>query len=145
MTAYQMAYAFFILPHGLLAMTITTTFLPKIAHEAASDNMEGFSDKIIQGLKILMLMMIPASVGYMLIGHPLLVTTLHHGAFTIDDATLTSGALIMFAVGLFPFSAYLFMLRGFYALSNTKTPFKLNVVENMINIVLAIPLTKLMI
>ena len=144
MTAYQMAFAFFVLPHGLLAMTITTTFLPKIAHDAAADDMVGFSDKMIQGLKILMLLMIPASVGYMLIGHPLLLTTLHHGAFTLDDAALTSGTLIMFAVGLFPFSAYLFLLRGFYALSNTKTPFQLNVIENLINIVLAVPLAKML-
>jgi len=102
------------------------------------------SDKIVQGLKILMVLMIPASIGYMLVATPLLVTLLNHGSFTVAAAHLTGGTLSMFAVGLFPFSAYLFLMRGYYALSDTKTPFTLNVVENIINIALAIPLVKMM-
>lgn len=144
MTAYQTAFAFFVLPHGLLAMTIITTFMPRIAQDAASAHLMQMSDKMVQGLKILMLLMLPASVGYMLVATPLLVTLLHHGSFTLEAAHLTGGALSMFALGLFPFSAYLFLMRGYYALSDTKTPFKLNVVENMINIVLAVPLVKMM-
>lgn len=143
MTAYQTAYAFFALPHGLLAMTIITTFMPKIAHDAASAHLVDMADKMVQGLKILMLLMIPASLGYMLIATPLLVTLLNHGSFTLEAAHLTGGTLAMFAIGLFPFSAYLFLMRGYYALSDTKTPFKLNVVENAINIALAVPLTKM--
>ncbi len=139
MTAYQTAFAFFVLPHGLLAMTITTTFLPKIAHDAASADMTGFRSKMMQGLELLVLLMLPASVGYMMIAKPLLVALLAHGQFTIAAAHLTGDTLSMFAVGLLPFSVYLFLLRGFYALSDTKTPFKLNVVENIINIVLAVP------
>lgn len=144
MTAYQTAFAFFVLPHGLLAMTITTTFMPKIAADAASHDMNGFAVKMGQGIRMLMLLMIPASVGYMLISKPLLVTLLNHGAFTLDDAHLTGNVLAMFAVGLFAFSIYLFLLRGYYALSDTKTPFKLNAVENIINIALAVPLVKVM-
>lgn len=144
MTAYQTAFAFFVLPHGLLAMTIITTFMPKIAQDAASAHLVDMSDKMVQGLKILMLLMIPASVGYMLVATPLLVTLLNHGSFTLEAAHLTGGTLSMFALGLFPFSAYLFLMRGYYALSDTKTPFKLNVVENLINIALAIPLTQML-
>lgn len=143
-TAYQTAFAFFVLPHGLLAMTIITTFMPKIAHDAASANIEGMTERMVQGLKILMLLMLPASAGYMLIATPLLVSLLHHGAFTIDASHLTGGTLSMFALGLFPFSAYLFLMRGYYALSDTKTPFKLNAVENIMNIALAVPLVSLM-
>lgn len=139
MTAYQTAFAFFVLPHGLLAMTITTTFLPKIAHDAASTDMVGFRSKMMQGLELLALLMLPASVGYMMIAKPLLVALLAHGQFTVAAAHLTGDTLSMFALGLLPFSAYLFLLRGFYALSDTKTPFQLNCVENLINIALAVP------
>ena len=41
------------------------------------------------------------------------------------------------ALGLGAFSIYMFVLRGCYAHPDTKTPFKVNVVENSINIVLA--------
>jgi putative peptidoglycan lipid II flippase len=51
-----------------------------------------------------------------------------------------SDSLAMFAVGLLGFSLYLFTLRGFYAMRDTRTPFLLNLVENAINIALAIAL-----
>lgn len=143
-TAYQTAFAFFVLPHGLLAMTVTTTFLPKIAHDAAAGDMEAFKRKLLQGLRLLILLMLPAAVGYMMIAKPLLVALLQHGQFTLDAAHLTGETLSMFAVGLLPFSIYLFLLRGFYALSDTKTPFKLNVIENVLNIALAVPLAMMM-
>jgi putative peptidoglycan lipid II flippase len=48
--------------------------------------------------------------------------------------------LQLLATGLVPFSVYLFVLRGFYALQDTRTPFFLNVFENGINIALAVAL-----
>src|SRR5207302_195817 len=43
-----------------------------------------------------------------------------------------------FAVGLPGFSVYLFTLRAFYALKDTRTPFYLNTIENVINVVTAV-------
>jgi len=143
LTAYQMAFVFFLLPHGLLAMTITTTFMPKIAHFAAINDWNGYVDKMMLGIKLLILLILPASVGYILIERPLLTTLLEHGQFTTKDASLTGDVLAMFAIGLLPFSLYLFLMRGFYALSDAKTPFKINLLENIINIILAIPFAML--
>jgi putative peptidoglycan lipid II flippase len=41
-----------------------------------------------------------------------------------------------------PFSIYLFSLRAFYSLQDTRTPFFLNCFENALNIALAFPLYK---
>jgi putative peptidoglycan lipid II flippase len=51
-----------------------------------------------------------------------------------------SDTLIAFAVGLLPFSVYLFAMRAFYARHDTFTPFWLNCIENAVNIALAFPL-----
>ena len=53
------------------------------------------------------------------------------------DADNTARALGGFALGLVGFSVYLFVLRGFYAHQDTRTPFVINVVQNVLNIVLA--------
>lgn len=143
LTAYQTAFTFFILPHGLLAMTITTTFLPRITRNATTGDMQGFAHHMGQGLRLLILLMLPASVGYIMIARPLLVTLLNHGQFTLEAAYLTADTLSFFAIGLLPFSLYLFLLRGFYAMSDTKTPFQINLVENVLNIILALPLALL--
>ena len=59
---------------------------------------------------------------------------------TPADAANTARALAGFALGLVAFSVYLFTLRGFYAHQDTRTPFVINVVENLLNIVLALVL-----
>src|SRR5207244_4273572 len=53
------------------------------------------------------------------------------------SASLTAHVLLAFAAGLSAFSVYLYALRGFYALADTRTPFLINAAENGINIVLA--------
>ena len=68
---------------------------------------------------------------------PIVGFALQHGNFTAANALDTSRALAGFALGLVGFSVYLFMLRAFYAHNDARTPFVINLVENLINIVLA--------
>jgi putative peptidoglycan lipid II flippase len=90
------------------------------------------------GLRALGLMVIPASVGYLVLSKPLIIAALHHGSFSRDNALLAGRVLAAFALGLFGFSAYLFVLRGFYAVRDARTPFILNLGENAVNVILAI-------
>ena len=71
---------------------------------------------------------------------PLIGLAFERGEFSADDVLATSRALAGFALGLGAFSVYLFVLRGFYAHKDTRTPFTINVFENALNIVLAVVL-----
>ena len=62
------------------------------------------------------------------------------GGFGAHDADVTADTLQAFAIGLVPFSVYLYTLRGFYALQDTRTPFLINAIENGVNIALAVVL-----
>ena len=77
-----------------------------------------------------------------MLARPLVATALQRGDFDSANAVTTSRALAGFAIGLFGFSAYLFILRGFYAHQDTRTPFVVNLVENALNVVLAIVLVR---
>ena len=46
--------------------------------------------------------------------------------------------LSIFVIGLVPFSLFYLLLRGFYALEDTRTPFFINIVLNLINLSVAI-------
>jgi putative peptidoglycan lipid II flippase len=140
LSAYQLAFVFFQLPHGLLAVSITTTFTPDLARAWHRRDLADFKDRMSLGLRVLGLLIIPASVGYLVLAKPLVVAALQRGSFDAADADLTADALAAFSLGLFGFSAYLFVLRGFYAQQDTKTPFLINVGENAVNIVLAVAL-----
>ena len=62
------------------------------------------------------------------------------GAFNAADAVITADVLQALAAALIGFSVYLFTLRGFYAMQDTRTPFLVNLFENGANIVLALAL-----
>jgi putative peptidoglycan lipid II flippase len=77
-------------------------------------------------------------VGIFVLRQPIIGALLQRGEFTAEDADAAQRALAGLALGLGAFSIYMFLLRGFYAHKDTKTPFKINIVENAINILLAV-------
>jgi putative peptidoglycan lipid II flippase len=138
--AYSKAFILFQLPHGLLAVSIATTFLPDLARLAASNDQSAFADRMSRGITLTALFTLPASFGLFVLSKPIIGLVLQHGNFTSEATVNTARALSGLALGLTGFSVYLFVLRGFYAQHNTRTPFFINLIENTINIVLAIVL-----
>ena len=139
-SAYITAFTFFVLPHGLLAVSIATTFQPEMSRSVARGDRPGFVDQASLGLRMTALFTIPAGVGIFVLRQPIIGALLQRGEFSADDADAAQRALAGLSLGLGAFSMYMFLLRGFYAHKDTKTPFKINVVENAINIVLALVL-----
>jgi putative peptidoglycan lipid II flippase len=136
-SAYLAAFTFFVLPHGLLAVSIATTFQPEMARAVARKERPAFVAQASLGIRMTALLTIPAGFGIFVLRRPIVGALLQRGQFDAVDAANTSRALAGFALGLGAFSVYMFTLRGFYAHKDTRTPFVVNVVENLINIVLA--------
>ena len=136
--AYTKAFVILQLPHGLLAVSIATTFLPRLAEKHASGRHEEFAARISQGIRATILLTLPASIIAVISAKPIVTLLLGHGNFDSLAIESTSRALSGMAIGLVGFSVYLFVLRGFYAKGDTRTPFIINVIENTVNIVLAI-------
>jgi putative peptidoglycan lipid II flippase len=137
---YVSAYAFFQLPHGLLALSLATTFAPELASAAARGRFDVLRAQISRGLRLTAVVIAPAVALYLGLARPVIVALLQRGAFDAGDATQVADTLVAFAVGLLPFSLYLFSLRAFTSRLDTRTPFLLNCVENAVNIALAFPL-----
>jgi putative peptidoglycan lipid II flippase len=85
------------------------------------------------------LLTLPAAAGLFVLRDPI-VGLMQRGQFDAEDLHNTSRALAGLSVGLVGFSIYLFTLRGFYAHQDTRTPFVLNVGENLLNIAFALVL-----
>jgi putative peptidoglycan lipid II flippase len=139
-SAYTYAFVFFQLPYGLFAVSIMTTFTPDLSSAANTGDLPRFREQFSLGARLLTLVVLPSSVGYLLLARPLVSALLAHGSFGGASSLVTADVLANFSVGLLGFSLYLYALRGFYALHDTRTPFLLNLVENAINVVLAFAL-----
>jgi putative peptidoglycan lipid II flippase len=141
-TNYNVAFMFFQLPHGLLAVSLMTTFQPELARAAVHRDWTAFNQRLLLGLRLLSVVVVPAAIGYLVLALSLNGAAEANGLLT-DGATLPVARILGgFALGLIGFSTYLFVLRAFYALQDTKTPFIVNCVENALNIVLAIILVR---
>jgi putative peptidoglycan lipid II flippase len=138
-SAYLYAYAFFQVPHGLIAVSIMTTMMPELSRSATAQDLPQLSRRFRLGLRYLLLLMLPATALFVTLAQPML-GVLVHGGFGAHDAAVTADTLQAMAIGLVPFSLYLYSLRAFYALHDTFTPFWINGIENGINVALAVVL-----
>jgi putative peptidoglycan lipid II flippase len=77
-------------------------------------------------------------VGYVVLGRDVTHVLLSHGRYSVADANQTGNTLIAFAVGLTGYSTYLLTLNVFYAMKDTRTPFFVNLIENGVNVVMAL-------
>jgi putative peptidoglycan lipid II flippase len=136
--SYTYAFVFFQLPHALVAVSLMSALVPEMSSSARTNDMPEYKRHFSLGIRLISLVVMPAAVGYVVLAHPIVTALVEYGA--ADDVDLVADCLAMFAVGLLGFSLYLFTLRGFYARRDTRTPFFLNVVENALNIVLALAL-----
>jgi putative peptidoglycan lipid II flippase len=137
---YLAAFIFFQLPHGLFAVSIMTALAPELASRASRGDMVGLREQFALGFRLMTLVVLPAAAVLAVLSRPIVNALLDYGSFSASNGAATAETLVAFAVGLFSFSAYLFTLRGFYAMQDTRTPFLLNCLENGLNIVLAIAL-----
>jgi putative peptidoglycan lipid II flippase len=131
---YTYAFIFFQLPHGLIAVSVMTTFVPELASAWTEGDRRRYRDRFSQGLRLVWVGVVPATVVLVLGAAPLVSALLGRGAFGADAADGTAEVLATMAAGLPGFSAYLYALRGFYALGDTRTPFLVNVLENALQV-----------
>ena len=131
-SAYAYAYVFFQLPYGVLAVSILTALVPDLAERWSTGNRDGYRDRLSLGLRAVALVMLPAAAGYALLARPILTLLLRHGAAA--DVGTASDVLALFALGLPAFSAYLLFMRGFTATQDTRTPFLINCIQNVLTI-----------
>lgn len=139
-TAYTTAYIFFQLPYGLWAVSVMTAFTPEMATAAVQNDLAALRARFTQGLRLMLVLVLPAGAGLVLLASPVVTVVLERGALDAASGETIAGTLAAFSAGLPFFAAYLFAMRGFYALRDTRTPFWINLGENALNIVVAIAL-----
>lgn len=124
--AYITAFTFFMLPHGLFAVSIITALLPGMSELAVTERWDEFRSRLSTGIRTTSLLIFPAAVGYLVLGKPIVRFMLERGVMTAESTDLVAGVLRLFVIGLLPFSLFQLFLRAFYSLQNTKTPFLIN-------------------
>lgn len=143
-TAYYTAFAFFQLPHGIVAVSIMTALTPTLAAQHVDGDRTAFRERLAGGLRLTTLLLLPATAAYLVLSKPLIQTLLQHGVMSAASSELVAATLDMFAVGLLPFSLFALLTNAFYARQDTRTPMLVNVVKNVVTIALGFALFPVM-
>jgi len=139
-TAFVIAFAFFQLPYGIVAVSVMTALVPTLAARHVEGDDAGFRGWLAGGLRATFLVLVPATAGYLVLSRPLIQTLLEHGVASSASTPVVASVLDMFAIGLVPFSAYLVLLRAFYARQDARSPVTINVASTGSQIVFALVL-----
>jgi putative peptidoglycan lipid II flippase len=134
--AYVYAFTFFMLPHGLFAVSVITALLPGMSQHAVNEEWGEFRQRLTTGIRATVFLLLPAAVGYLVLGGPIVRLLLQHGNTTSTSTDLVSQVLRFFVLGLVPFALFQLFLRAFYALQDTKTPFLINCAAVALNTLL---------
>ena len=135
---YQMAFAIFMLPQSVITVSIVTALLPHLSKQAAAGHFDVMRERIGWTLRTSGSLMVPAAATFVVLGIPIAVLLFRYGSVNLEAARLLGLTLSGMALGLPAFSAYYVLMRGFYALEDTRTPTYNAMVLNGSNIVLAV-------
>jgi putative peptidoglycan lipid II flippase len=139
-TAYSYAYVLFLLPHGIFAVSVMSAAEPELAASWHDGDLARYRQQFLDGIKLVAAIIVPAALGYGVLARPVVRLLLQHGSYGPGAAKTTADVLAIMALGLPAFSVYLYLMRAFQAMQDTRTMFLVYLVENGVNVILAFAL-----
>jgi putative peptidoglycan lipid II flippase len=124
------------LPVGLVAVALGTVMLPNLSRLAAAGDERGFAATLDWGIRMGVLLGLPAAVALYVLALPLVATIFLHGEMTALDARMAALSLQAFAAGLLPLVLVKVVAPAYFAREDTRTPFRIACIAVATNIVL---------
>jgi putative peptidoglycan lipid II flippase len=132
------ALVFWQLPFGIFSASVTTVLFPQMSRQVAQSDTQGLVGSVNQGLRFLLVLLIPSSVVLTLLGKELIAVALQRGAFSEAGTRLAARTLIGYSVGLFCVGAFSFLQRLYYAQGDYRTPFYAAILVAIVDIALSL-------
>ena len=139
-SSYTYAFTFMLMPYAVVAMSVMSAVTPDLAERWTTGDDAGFRRRLTSGMRATLAIILPASMGMLILARPVVALLLAHGSTSVAATRTTAGALAMFAFGLPGFCAYLYVVRVLQAMQRTKVAFWLYLVENGLNVIFAFAL-----
>ncbi len=139
-TAYTYAWTVFQLPYGVVAVSIMSATAPELSALWSRDDLVAFRRRLATGLRTTLAIIVPAGAGVLILSHPLVGLLFAHGTTSVPETVPIATALAMLSLGLPGFCVFLYAIRALQSIQDLRAAFWLYVVENGLNIVLAVAL-----
>ncbi len=131
----SLADRFLELPLGVFGVALGTVILPALARHHVKTDGEGFSNALDWGLRMTLLIAVPAMLGLVFLAEPLIATLFQYRQFTAFDTQMTALSVYGLSAGLPAFALLKVVLPAFYSRQDTKTPVRAGLVALVANMV----------
>jgi len=132
------------LPLGVFGVSLATAIFPQMSIDAAKRDFDSLRRSASLGLRGTIFVAVPATVGLLLIGRPVVAVILQRGRFLPADTAQTAVTLSFYVLGLTGFFAQQVLTRAFYALQESSVPARTAIIavaaSLVLNLVLIWPL-----
>jgi putative peptidoglycan lipid II flippase len=122
-SAYEYSWRLMQFPETIIGTALGLAVFPTLAEQANAGNREGLRRTVSWALRLVLALAVPAAVGLLALGHPLITLFFQRGAFDATIADRVYGALRFFALGLVAHSMLEVVSRLFYAQRDMWAPF----------------------
>ena len=140
-SALNYAFAIMMLPNSVLGQSFATVLFPTMTAQYERGDAEGMRRTLTNGLRPLLFLLLPASIGLYAFRVPIVQTIFQSGAFSSTSTMLVVQPLAFFALALVFYSLVEILARTFYAMRNTRIPVGAGILITVINIGLAFLIT----
>lgn len=123
---YLNAFLIFMMAHGIIAVSVITALMPRMSAAAAEHRHGDLAELLSLGTRLTAVVLVPATVAYIILGRPLAVTLFQWGNYHHEEALATGWVIAVAGLGLIPFAVSQLQLFAFYAMPDTKTPAIIN-------------------
>jgi putative peptidoglycan lipid II flippase len=130
------AYRLILFPLGIISTALSQAILPTFSTQALEDNYDNLRHTLSFGLRVTSFLMLPTSVGFMVLAGPIVSTIFKGGKFDTYSAHITANVLFFYSIGLFAYGATKIVQSCFFALKDTITTTKVAVYALIMNVVL---------
>ncbi|MEU0668420.1 murein biosynthesis integral membrane protein MurJ [Streptomyces lavendulocolor] len=143
-SAYNNAYVLWVVPHGIITVSLMTALLPRMSAAAADKDTAALRRDVSHALRASAAAVVPAACALLALAQPVMALVFGHGRTSAGDTAAMAGILMAFAPGLAAMSGQYVLSRTFYALGDTRTPFLINLVIVALNAGLSVTAAQLL-
>lgn len=133
-SALTYAHRLIHLPMGVFGVALSTAALPQLSRFFAANEEEKFRENLLFSLKANVFLILPAVLGLIVFGQPIVGLIFERGEFQKASTEITAYALQFYAPGILAFSLQKLFSSSFYAQKDTKTPAIISALVLVLNI-----------
>jgi putative peptidoglycan lipid II flippase len=127
-------------PLGIVGLPVAVAIFPLLCRHVTRGDHRQFGEDMTLGLRFVLCLSVPASVGLMLLGQPITRLLLQHGHFRPEDTVRVAWVINCYAAGVWANCAWPVLVRGFYALGDMATPVRVGASVVGLNLILNLTL-----